>query len=95
MSQGDYVKGNGKVTISKEVWEYIVHCLHAVIDGDRSHKLKTQITKKIKRVLHPGFKLCSHWVLYKEGSFLHFQTRSQLCALVELFGETVLCNIQK
>jgi hypothetical protein len=34
-------------------------------------------------------------VVKKEGSFLRFQTRSQLCALVELFGETVLCNIRK
>jgi hypothetical protein len=65
MSQGDYEKGNG----------------HVIIDGDRSQKLKTQITKRIKRVLHPIFKLCSHRVVNEEDSFLHFQTSSQLCAL--------------
>jgi hypothetical protein len=95
MSQGDYSKGNGKVTISKEVWEYIVRRLHVIIDGDCSQKLNTQTTKRIKRVLHPGFKLCSHRVVSNEGSFLRFQTNRQLCALVELFGETVLCNIRK
>ena len=31
----------------------------------------------------------------KKGSFLRFQTKRQLCALVELFGETALCNIRK
>ena len=35
------------------------------------------------------------WRCSNEGSFLHFQTSRQLCALVELFGETVLCNIRK
>jgi hypothetical protein len=77
------------------VWEYIVLRLHAVFDGDHSQKLNTQKTTQIKRVLHPGFKLCSNWVVNEKGSFLRFQTRSQLCALVEVFGETVLCNIWK
>jgi hypothetical protein len=94
MSQGNYATGNGKVSITKEVWEYIVRRLRAVIDGDRSQKLQTQTTKRIKRVIHPGLKLCSYLVVNKKGSFLRFQTRRQLCALVELFGETVLCNIQ-
>ena len=49
----------------------------------------------MKCVLHPGFKLCAHRVVNTESSFLRFQTRSQLCALVGLFGETVLCNIRK
>jgi hypothetical protein len=44
MSQGNYLKGNGKVTISKEVWEYIVRRFRAVIDGDDSQKLNTQQT---------------------------------------------------
>jgi hypothetical protein len=54
-----------------------------------------QKTKQIKREFHSAFKLCSHWLANKEGSFLCFQARSQLYALVEVFGETVLCNIWK
>jgi hypothetical protein len=54
-----------------------------------------QKTTQIKRELHSAFKLCSHWLANKEGSFLCFKTRSQLCALVEVLGETVLCNIWK
>jgi hypothetical protein len=95
MLQGNYATGNGKVTVTKEVWDYIVRRLRAVIDGDRSQKLQTETTKRIKRVLHLGLKLCSYLVVNKKGSFLRFQTRRQLCALVELFGETVLCNMRK
>ena len=66
-----------------------------MIDGDNSQKLYTPTSTQIKRVLHPGLKLCSHPVINKQGSFLWFQTRHQLCALVKLLGETVMCNIQK
>jgi hypothetical protein len=95
LSQGEYAKGKGKVTISKEVWAYIVRHLHAIIDGDDSQKLHTETSTRIKRVVHPGLKLSSHRVINKQGSFLRFQTRHQLCALVKLLGETVLCNIRK
>jgi hypothetical protein len=95
LSQGEYAKGKGRVTISKEVWAYIVRRLHGIIDGDDSHKLYTATSTRIKRVLHPGLKLSSHRVINNQGSFLRFQTRHQLCALVKLLGETVLCNIQK
>ena len=96
LSQGEYAKGKGKVTISKKVWAYIlVHRLHAIIDGDDLQKLHTEMSTQIKHVVHPGLKLSSHCVINKQGSFLRFQTRHQLCALVELLGETVLCNIRK
>jgi hypothetical protein len=95
LSQGEYAKGKGKVTISKEVWAYIVRRLHAIIDGDNSQKLHMETSTRIKCVVHPGLKLSSHHVINKQGSFLRFQTRHQLCALVKLLGETVLCNIRK
>lgn len=92
LKQGQFAKGKGNVTTSREVWEYIERRLRAVIHGDSSQKLHTQRTKKRKRVLYPGFKLSAHVVVNEKGSFLRFQTKRQLCALVELFGETVLCN---
>ena len=95
LSQGEYAKGKGKVTISKEVWAYIVRRLHVILDGDDSQKLHTETSSRIKRVLHPGLKLSSHRVISKGGSFLRFETRGQLVALVNLFGETVLCNVRK
>ena len=81
------------MTISKEVWAYIVRRLHAIIDSNDSQKLHTETSTQIKCVVHPGLKLSSHRVINKQGSFLWFQMRHQLCALVELLGETVLCNI--
>jgi hypothetical protein len=95
MSQGESSKGKGKVTVSKEALQYILRRVSPVIGGDKEQKVNTHSSKRIKRLLQPGLVLSSHCVVYQLGSFLRFQTTLQLCALVELFGETILCNVRK
>jgi hypothetical protein len=95
MSQGESSKGKGKVTVSKEAWQYILRRLSPVIGGDKEQKVNTHSSKRIKRLLQPGLVLSSHRVVHERGSFLRFQTTLQLCALVELFGETILCDVRK